>query len=319
MTPAETATRAAPADPTDPTGRASPAGRWELIRALGALTAMAPVASEPISAALGLPAWDPVDHTRLFVLDLPPYASIHLDAQGKIGGDAADRVAGLWRALALQPPADADHLASICNLYAELGHAAEHCRTDAARSRVDNARRVLLTEHMTPWLPAYLAAVGTYPAGRAWADLTLAALRHETRSQAPPASLPPTLRDAPPPLGEHFGLDELLDTLTSPLRSGLILTHTDLERAGRTLGIGTRRGERRYCLRAMLDHDPGPTLAWLADHALRWSVIHDEARPLHPPCSRWWVQRARRTATTLKRQPIARERQGSGAPSAVRP
>ena len=311
-------TPTAPA-PGDPTGRTCPAARWELIRAVGAVTAIAPPASQPIIAALSLPAWDRADHTRLFVLDLPPYASIHLDPQGKIGGEAADRVAGLWRALALHPPADADHLASLCNLYAQLGHAAERCRTETARRRLDHARHVLFAEHMIPWLPSYLAAIGTYPPGWRWADLTLAALRRETHSQRPPASLPPALRDAPPPLGAQFSLDELLDTLTSPLRSGMILTHTDLEQAGRNLGVGTRRGERRYSLRAMLDHDAVPTLAWLAGHARRWTAIHHQARPLHPHCSHWWAQRAARTVTTLERQPHVRELQASGASGAVRP
>lgn len=312
-------THAAPPVAADRTAQSRPAGRWELIRALGALTAAAPPADQPINAALGLPAWDRADHTRLFVLDLPPYASIHLDPQGKIGGDAADRVAGLWRALTLDPPADADHLASLCNLYAELGHAAEQCRTEPARRRLEHARHVLLAEHMTPWLPAYLAAIDTYPPGQPWARLTMAALRQESRSHPAPPVPAPALRHAPPPLVDPFSLDELLDTLTSPIRSGMIITHTDLQHAAKALGIGVRRGERRYSLRAMLDHDPAPTLTWLADHARRWAAIHRQGRPLHPASSQWWAQRTSQTATTLERQPPTSELQGSGAPGSVRP
>lgn len=69
----------------------------------------------------------------------------------------------------------------------------------------------------------------------------------------------------------------------------------------------------------MLDHDPAPTLTWLADHARRWAAIHRQNRPLHPASSQWWAQRTSQTATTLERQPPTSELQGSGAPGSVRP
>jgi hypothetical protein len=38
------------------------------------------------------------------VLNCPPYAAVYLGAEGGFGGEAADRVAGFWRAIGVPPP-----------------------------------------------------------------------------------------------------------------------------------------------------------------------------------------------------------------------
>ena len=269
----------------------------ELLRALGAFIVVPPPVSSHLVDALGLAPLTAADHTRLFVLDLPPYASAYLGADGHLGGKAADRVAGLWRALGLTPPADPDHLASLLALDAELGHAATTCRTAAARQRLAHARRTLRAEHLTSWLAAYLAAAATYPGGAAWAALCRAAVDRGT-DPAGPQRLAAALRDAPPGLGAGDGLDQLLDALVAPVRTGFVLTHRDLQRAGDELGVGVRRGERRYTLRALLEQDPAATLAWLARHASRWSTLH-RRQPLDPTAGRWWSDRATHSAAVL--------------------
>ncbi len=284
-------------------GGAAPAGRFELLRALGELSSTSPAASAAVSRALGLEAMSAADHTRVFVLDLPPFASIHLGAEGKLGGEGADRVAGLWRALGLTPPADPDHLAVLLGLYAELAEASRGCRTEAARRRLEHARTVLLAEHLASWLPGYLIAASGYPAVAAWAALTAAALRRELEEVGVPEQLPVALRDAPPGPARASGAGDLLDALVAPLRAGFVLTHQDLEDAGATTGLGVRRGERRYALQAMFDQDPLATCGWLADHALRWSSAHRES---DGPFARWWASRARETASALADLPHLR-------------
>lgn len=292
---------AAPAPADAPLSRQDPmpAPRWELLQALGALSAVAHPASRPVSRALGLAEWTPADHTRLFVLELPPYASIHIGAEGKLGGDGTDRVAGLWRALGLVPPADVDHLACLLCLYAYLGHAADTCTTPSSRRRLAHATRTLLFEYLWSWLPGYLAAVAAIPAGAEWALLTLAALRSEVEAADRTGRLPACLRDAPPPIEATIGYDELLDALTAPLRSGFVLTHTDLADAGRDIGVGVRRGERRYALGSMLEQDPTATLLGLARHARRWESVH-RAQHLGGPACSWWASRAGTTALALE-------------------
>jgi hypothetical protein len=239
------------------------------------------------------------EHTRVFVLDLPPYASIHLGAEGQLGGEAADRVAGMWRALGLDPPAEPDHLAALLGLSAELRHGAAVSRTPAARERLQHARRALHAEHLTSWMGSYLAAVAAYPAAASWAALCRTVLREERRPLAgPDTALPVALRDAPEPLADTAELDGLLDALVAPIRTGFVLTHTDLQRAGDHLGLGVRRGERRYTLRAMLDQDRPAILGWLAAHARSWAVTH-QLDPLDEHVSAWWSTRAAQSARVL--------------------
>ena len=284
------------------------AGRWELLRALGAFSVAAPPADGSLADAVGLPPWSPVEHTRVFFLDLPPYASIHLGAEGKLGGDGADRVAGVWRALGLDPPAGADHLAFLLALYAHVGQAADGCATERARRRMHHVRAVLLWEHLWSWLPGYLAAVagqtGTAARGSgapaaAWAALTMAVLRREADVTAPPAALPSALRHAPPAVHAGVSIDALIDALTAPLQVGFILTHSDIGRAGHDIRAGVRRGERRFALQAMLEQDPHATLAWLACHARRWAAVHRRQPQFGVSAGRWWSARADATARTL--------------------
>ena len=106
----------------------------ELFRALAALAEPPDRAGvERLAAALGLgdlPAAS--EHTEVFVFQLAPYASVYLGAEGMLGGEARDRVAGFWRALGQAPPAEADHLTLMLALYARLSEF-EAGEADAAR------------------------------------------------------------------------------------------------------------------------------------------------------------------------------------------
>ena len=46
------------------------------------------------------------EHTELFVHQLYPYASIYLGTEGQLGGEARDRIAGLWRILGQSSPTE---------------------------------------------------------------------------------------------------------------------------------------------------------------------------------------------------------------------
>ncbi|HWG12820.1 MAG TPA: molecular chaperone TorD family protein, partial [Streptosporangiaceae bacterium] len=165
---------------TQPAGPAAGLERWELLRALGA------VASDPADArtafgALDVPGPERAEHTEVFVLNCPPYASVYLGAEGGLGGDAADRVAGFWRAIGVAPPAEPDHLTALLSLYATLGEAAHDTQTTTSADALTRARQALLWEHLWPWLPGYLDAVTSLdtPTLAAWAALTRRALHAE--------------------------------------------------------------------------------------------------------------------------------------------
>lgn len=285
-------------------------GRWELVRAVGALSVVNPPAGDHIAASLDIPPLSAAEHTDLFVLSLPPYAGIHLGAEGKLGGEGADRVAGLWRALGIDPPADADHLGSLLLLYAELGEAADRSSSEPTRRRLAHSRAVLLWEHLWSWVPGYLdaatgqatpASPGPSAAVLSWADLTRRLLIREARLTPGAITLPLALRAAPPPLDPSASGPSLLDAVTAPVRIGFVLTYRDLEIATRRLGLGLRRGERRFALQAMLDQDSSATLAWLGGHAWRWVELHRRRPAVANDPGGWWAARATASAEVLSR------------------
>jgi len=281
-------------------------GRWELLRALGAIATTPPPLSRPVAASLGLPQPAAAEHTGVFVLSAPPHAGIYLGAEGKLGGEGLDRVAGFWRALGLAPPRDADHLGALLALYAELGEAAAAARSERARAGVRRAREALLWEHLWSWAPGYLTAVARLetPSLGPWARLTLRALAREAGLAAPPAALPLALRSAPRRPGPGSpsvpSRHELLDVLLAPVRSGVVITAEDLRHAAAAAGAGYRLGERRYTLAAMLDQDSLATIGWLRTFARKWARWHAGQRPVPAPDPRrWWAGRARGTAAAL--------------------
>ena len=278
------------------------AARWELFRALGAV-AGDPADAGKACAALGWAGPGNAEHTEVFVLNCPPYASVYLGTEGGLGGDAADRAAGFWRAIGIAPPAEPDHLTALLGLYASLGEAACDTRTATIADALTRARRALFWEHLWPWLPAYLAAVtdlGT-PGLAPWARLAGRALLAE-RGTHPGGWLPLALRAAPAAAAGPAGMNDLLDVLTCPVRSGFILTRRGLADGADAACAGHRIGERRFTLRALLGQAPAQTLGWLAGEATRWSRRHTaqgDGVPGGDIAQAWWARRAGHTARNL--------------------
>lgn len=264
----------------------------ELLRALAAYCE-APTAA--VAAALELPPLTAAEHTELFGLQLYPYASVYTGAEGMLGGDARDRVAGFWRALGATPPAEPDHLAALLGLHAALaGEAGERAR---------HARHALLWEHLLSWLPPWLARLGELapPSCAAWASLLGDVLLADAVELGPPVRTPLHLRLATPPGG--------VEALLAPVRSGVILTRTDLGRAARELGLGLRQGERRFILEALVAQEPAAVLDWLAQEAARQAASNRAAPAPWRPATERWMSRAESTAATLSH--LAREASGA--------
>ena len=280
-------------------------GRAELFRALGAV-AGDPADARAACAALGLPVPGNAEHTEVFVLNCPPYASVYLGAEGGLGGEAADRVAGFWRAIGVPPPAEPDHLTALLSLYARLaeapvaGDGAAGPLAPATAGALARARQALFWEHLWPWLPGYLDAVddlGT-AALASWARLVRRALAAE-RGRHPGGRLPLALRAAPAPVTGPGRTGDLPDLLTVPVRSGFVLTRRGLSVAADAAGAGHRIGERRFTLRAMLEQAPAETSRWLSAEAARWSARHESRGPAGDIVQAWWAGRAARSGQLL--------------------
>jgi hypothetical protein len=275
------------------------APRRELLRALGAF-ADSPADARTAATALGLVPPSRAEHTDAFVLNCPPYASIYLGPDGALGGEGADRAAGFWRAIGITPPAEPDHLTALVGLYTSLGDAAAQTRRPATAAALARSAAALFWEHLWPWLPAYLDAVAdlAIPALTSWAQLTRRAIAAEFAGLPAPPGLPLALRAAPPQTGPDGRVSDLTAALTTPARSGIILTRRGLTRGAGHSGVGHRIGERRFALRAMFDQDPAATLTWLGQEATRWQDRH-ASRGSADTASQWWTARASRTARLL--------------------
>lgn len=271
----------------------------ELLRALAALAESPEPESNRVARTLGLETdLDPADHTELFTLQLPPYASIYLGPEGMLGGEARDRIAGFWRAMGGSPPAEPDHLTVLLSAYAALADGeAEADPDDTATWR--RLRHAFFWEHVASWLFPYLRRVDEVAPGayRHWGALLAGALRAEAATLGPPTRLPLHLRAAGPAPNEVDGT-AVLDAALAPARSGMILTRRDLARAAEATGLGLRMGERRYILRSFLDQAPEATAAWLASEADRQARLHASAEAI-PLITEHWRDRARATAGRL--------------------
>lgn len=276
----------------------------ELFRALAVISEGTSSAHHRVAATVGV-ALDTAAHTDLFCFQLPPYAAIYLGAEGMLGGEAAERVAGFWRALGAPPPPEPDHLAALLGLYASVV-GAEAGETDAARRVLwGEAARALLWEHLLPWVPVYARAAARVAAAgyRPWAEALGAALLCEAESRpAGDGFRPLHFREAPEPAAAAGdGLDDLVAGLLTPVRSGMVITRRDLSRAARSLGLGLRMGERRFVLSALVAQDPPAVLGWLAGEARAWAEEHARLTPVLGPVAAFWVARTQDTEGVLRR------------------
>jgi len=266
----------------------------ELFRALGVLCEPPTPAHRRLARLLDLPGEARNDdYTEVFLFQLYPYASVYLSPKGKLGGEARDRIAGFWRALALVPLSEPDHLAALLGLYASLVEEERAERDGARRLLRREARAALLHEHLLSWSGPYLAKLDELapPFYRAWGRMLGAALSEEAEELAPPGTLPVALREAPPlEPPSVVGGAAFLEQLLATVRTGVILVRDDLFAAARELGLGARIAERRYVLEALLSQDAPATLRWLSAFAGRWSERHE---------SEFWSDRAAAAATLL--------------------
>lgn len=275
--------------------------RAELFRALGVFIEPPGPEHARLAGVLGILAPSRSDWTEAFVVQLVPHASIYLGAEGMLGGEAADRVAGFWRALRQPVPADPDHLTSLLGLYATLTEAETGEPDEPRRVLWRQARAALLHEHLLSWLLLYTTAmteVGPEPYAQ-WAELLRETLAAETAEVGAPQRQSMHLSDVPPLSAMADRLDAWLAELLAPAVSGVVLARADLGGAARRAGLALRLGDRRRMLGALLEQDPAATFGWLAGHAQIWANRHLADQPIAGPIAAYWADRAMATADLL--------------------
>lgn len=283
-------------------------GSAEAFRALGVLCEPPDPAHAVVAAALDLDAWPAAaDDTGLFTTHLLPYAAVYVGPEGMLGGVAADRVAGFWRAVGYDPPAEPDHLAALLGLYAALSDAESGERDAARRLLRRQARRALLWEHLLTWVPAYAAAVAANGSAvhADWAALLTELLMLEAAELDPPGDGPQHFADVPPLPEPEEGIDAFVRAVLTPVRSGLVISRSDLTRCARDLGLGARIGERAFVLGWLIDQDPAAVLAWIGDQAARWASRHRTHLDLLGAFAGHWELRATATVAAANHRRLA--------------
>jgi hypothetical protein len=267
-----------------------------------------------LAGLLGLGETPPVaDYTETFVFQLYPYASVYLGAEGMLGGEARDRIAGFLAALGQTPPPEPDHLALMLGTYAGLAESEELEPDARRRAYLRNARRAFLWEHLLSWLPVYLDKLERIapPFYRRWAALLRSALDAESGALGAQDALPLHLREAQGAADPRAAsAEEFLQTLLAPARSGMILTRDDIARAARDLQRGIRAGERLYALRSLMGQDAAGVLGRLASEADAWESLHLQRSAAHGRIAVWWAARAHATATLLRELKAEAEAKG---------
>ena len=275
----------------------------ELARALGVLVEPPGPEHGSICDSLGIPTPSRADYADIFLFQLFPYASVYLGPEGKLGGVAADRIAGFFRALGMTPPAQSDHLAVLLGAYATLCEREGDEHDDDRRRAWAHARETFLVEHIVSWVPPWLARVADLggPPYRAWAGLVNEFLRAEAaRSPRARAMLSAHLIEAPGlPDPRDSPAADFVDGLLAPARCGLILTTSDLARAAEDLGVGRRVGERRFVIRALIDQDAAGLLGWIAAASATASAAWDTNWYGGTPPGVWWRERCAATSDLL--------------------
>lgn len=207
------------------------------------------------------------EYASLFVIEIPPYASIYLDAPPVIGGDTSLRWEGLLTSLgrplrSLERAASADH-AGLC------------LRALADAERADDIVPVL--REILRWLPQFLTSIernartGFY--GRV-AVLTAQVIQESARAAAYLGGA--TERDAP--VGpEEMSLREIARWLTTPAWSGWFLSKHALRQLARPFGVATGRVDRAAALEQVfeasgLDSRTGELLTDLANELAEWEA-----------------------------------------------
>ena len=281
----------------------------EVFRALATLVEPTWPESQRLADLLELgPLPDGPQLSELFLFQLYPYASVYLGAEGMMGGEARDRIAGFWRALGLDPPTEPDHLAVMLALYARLAELEDETEDARSREAWRQSRSAFLWEHLLSWLPPYLSKLTEIgpPFYHRWAELLAAALGEELKRQGLLERLPLHLREAPELADpKRQGGEAFLRSLLAPVCSGIVLVRADLHRAARELELGVRLGERRFILEALMAQEAGDTLTWLEGECDLWIDRHRQAEPVAGVITDYWISRV---ATTRKVMEEIREK-----------
>jgi len=87
------------------------------------------------------------------------------------------------------------------------------------------------------------------------------------------------------------------------VRSGLLITRSDLAAAAVAIGLAARAGGRAFMLRALIEQDRTATFGWLAQRAAWWADQHQAGIPTLGRIAQHWLGRAHASLRALEQIP----------------
>lgn len=244
------------------------------------------------------------DHHHVVRHSILPYASVFLDADGRLGGRATDHAHAFFQEGRMDDPqADEppDHLGRALGF---LGHLDATGHTALLRRFLD--------AHLLGWLPAVTCALERQPhpfyaaLGALTRDLVF---DHRADLGPAPAADPLPLPEPPAVLDDaRAGLKDIATYLATPAWSGLYLSRDDLAALGRATTLPTGFGPRSLLLANLLrsaaayDGLP-PLLDGIRAHLRAWRAYFDDlpALPVLRPIRAAWQARLDGTDALLAR------------------
>ena len=226
------------------------------------------------------------DHYALFGMNVFPYETVYLTADGLLGGYITESVTKLYDEAGYQPDdsVTADHIANQLGLMAFLCSAEAEAREDEVTQAIYHMlhlQRQFLDQHLLHWLPSFVMSIHQqrYEAFSIIADLILdlafdhrQSLDDDLMHSRQPLSLPPIpniLDD------EKTGLKDIAEYLLTPIYTGIYLSRDDISRIGNQFRLPRGFGKRDQML-TQLFHTA-------VDH----SAMNDLVRALQQEVDTW--------------------------------
>lgn len=238
------------------------------------------------------------EYTRLFLIEVPPYASVYLDAPPVVGGEASLRWERFVAAHRLMP-------ASL-ERAAAADHAGLYLRALAAAERGDVAGPVL--REALRWLPLYFTAVRRHNEAGFYsrvADVAAHTLEKCARPTRVDVDLEP---EEEPPEPEDEGLREIARWLATPAWSGWFLSKRALRRLAEPFAASLGMVDRGQMLEQVfegsaLDERTAELLDALLEEWRHWQAALEAWRQglgIWAPALDGWSVRLERTRERLR-------------------
>ena len=201
------------------------------------------------------------DHYSLFVHNIPPYASIFLEAEGRPGGYVTEKAATAYKDCGYRPKGQseaADHIGHMVGCLSFLSGAEMDAWSDGLPKVAGQMRRIqveILENQLLPWIFPFLWAVQSHKnkffttLTKLTADITA---DHYKSLKSLHRTFSTPLAEEQSFVNDKTSLNDIVEYLLKPAQSGLWISSEMIGRLGREFELPRGFGERKTIFLNML-------------------------------------------------------------------